>query len=564
VALLRSALPWLCLALMLAGQYEMFRQYARREVTWCFPLIFDQTVYLGRAYACYERILEDGPLQGVISALERDVPNGLVLEAEAGLLSLALGPSRLTALTVNFLHFALLQLVLVATLRWYAGRWSPGFLALGLLLAAVTPFNLAGGLFDFRLDFAAFCLYGVFLCAVLRSRVFASYRWSLVVGAAGAWLVLTRYLTAVYLAGFLAGILGLLAVALIRGDSAWRRQVGRRIAGLFLSGLTLAAPTLPVVFWKWPLIRSYYLGHLGTIDCAVRGEEFGAVGPLGRLVFYVKSVVLDHAGSRLLVLAGLVLAAAGVAALVLRRRARPQPVLPCTPAVVCAALCLLVPLGALTLFGSPSPVVGNVMVLPLLLLVLLPVLAVLPQGARAGQVATILAVLVLAAGSYCQAHWFRRPRMSVQDRIEMEAVTQLYERIGDCCRQHGWTRPRVAFGTTSGSLLPTLITPVVYERQGNLLEVQAMLGGGVNPISEDSAVESILGSDIVVMPLSDQGPTLIYPFVQCMCRYRPRLLALCRRSFIEVGRFRLPGTVVLLFVRPASEGKDHSGQRALN
>src|SRR5262249_50400945 len=98
---LRSPIVWLGLALLLLIQYGMFRQYAEREVTWCFPQHCDQSAYLGRTYACYERILDDGPWEGVVSALERKIPNGLILEAEASLLSLVLGPTRMTALTVN-------------------------------------------------------------------------------------------------------------------------------------------------------------------------------------------------------------------------------------------------------------------------------------------------------------------------------------------------------------------------------------------------------------------------------------------------------------------------------
>src|SRR5262249_40433877 len=140
-----ALLPWLGLALLLALQYGMFRQYAEREVTWCYPRGYDQTVYLARSYACYEHILQEGPLPGVLWALRQPVANGLLLEAEAGLLFLVLGPSRLTALTVLFGHFALFQLLLAATLCRHTGRWGPAFLGVGLLLAVATPFANYGG-----------------------------------------------------------------------------------------------------------------------------------------------------------------------------------------------------------------------------------------------------------------------------------------------------------------------------------------------------------------------------------------------------------------------------------
>src|SRR5262249_9871872 len=222
-------------------QYGMFRVYAEREVTWCYPRGYDQTVYLTRSYACYEQIIKDGPLQGVLSALRQPLANGLVFELEASLLFLVLGPSRLSALTLSFAHFALFQVVLAGTLRWRTGRWGPAFLGVGLLLTAATTLYHHGGMAHVPLHFVAFCLYGVCLCAVLRSGVFASWRWSLAAGAAAAWLVLTRHLSAVYLAGACAGFLGLLGLGLLRRDPGRRRLTGRRVAGLLLAGLTLAA-----------------------------------------------------------------------------------------------------------------------------------------------------------------------------------------------------------------------------------------------------------------------------------------------------------------------------------
>ncbi len=157
-----ALLPWLGLALLLAVQYGLFRQFVLREVAWCYPRAYDQTVYLRLAYECYEQVLRDGPWRAVLAALRQPVANGLVFEAEAGLLCAVLGPSRLTALTLNFAHFALLQVALAATLRRRTGRWAPAFLGVGLLLTVPLPFGILGGMAYFGRDFAAFCLYGVF------------------------------------------------------------------------------------------------------------------------------------------------------------------------------------------------------------------------------------------------------------------------------------------------------------------------------------------------------------------------------------------------------------------
>src|SRR5262249_15960960 len=112
-----------------------------------------------------------------------------------------------------------------------------------------------------------------------------------------------------------------------------------------------------------------------------------------------------------------------------------------------------------------------------------------------------------------------------------------------------WARPRLAFATTSDSMTFALVTPVVYERRGVVLQPHPTLGGGVNAVSLDEAIQAIQNSDFVVVPLTSEGPQ-IYPFVRCMDEYRPRLLELCHRAFFEKGRFRLPNTTVVLYMRP--------------
>ncbi len=551
-----EVLSWLGLALLLTLQYGMFRQYAEREVTWCYPRGYDQTVYLGRAYACYEQVLRGGPLSGVLWALRQPVANGLVFEAEAGLLFVVLGPSRLSALTLNFAHFALFQLALAATLRWRTRRWGPAFLGVGLLLMAATPFGVAGGLSYFALDLAAMCLYGVFLCAVVRSGAFASWRWSAVVGATAAWLVLTRYLSVVYLACVFAGLLALLGLGLLRGEPARRRLIGARLVGLLVAGLTLVAAAGPVLAWKWPMIRAYYLGQFENAENLIRGQEFGASDLAGRLVFYAKSVAFDHAGLPLMGMAGIVLLTALVLALTHRlARGRvecvgPTPAGDHGPVLAFLGLCLLAPLTALTLFASPSPIVGNIVVAALVWLVLAAALALLPASTAGWRAGAALAALGLGAGCYHQAYQFTRPLPLWGTRAEMEEVTKLYERIGDCCRLRRWDSPRVAVAAVSDDLLPSLVSPVVYERQGVLLQPAWLLGGGVNAVREEAAVRAVRESDVAIVPVADKGSDL-YPFVRCMREYRPRLLAACRETHLDAGRFRLPWGEVVLFVRPS-------------
>jgi hypothetical protein len=61
-------------------------------------------------------------------------------------------------------------------------------------------------LFDFRMDFIAYCLFGVWVCAALRSGLFLDWRWAIATGLLAALLVANRFLTIIYLLGIIAGL----------------------------------------------------------------------------------------------------------------------------------------------------------------------------------------------------------------------------------------------------------------------------------------------------------------------------------------------------------------------
>ena len=196
---------------------------------------------------------------------------------EGAILFRILVPGRLTALTLNFLHFALFQFVLVATIRWFTGRWGPVLVALGLLLAAATPFVGAGGLFDFRMDFSALCFYGIFLCLVVRSGIFRDRRWSVLAGLGGAFLFMSRFLTILYLVGTLGLLLLFLILRWSIQKDPERRRVGwKQIVNAILASAIIGAVSLPLLIQRFDALKGYYVvGHLTGPEKKVRAGAEG-------------------------------------------------------------------------------------------------------------------------------------------------------------------------------------------------------------------------------------------------------------------------------------------------
>jgi hypothetical protein len=157
-------------------------------------------------------------------------------------------------------------------------------------------------------------------------------------------------------------------------------------------------------------------------------------------------------------------------------------------------------------------------------------------------------VLALGVGCYKQVEWLSRPLSPREKRTELAQVASLYEQIGSCCLRNGWKEPRIAFAGLNDALDPAAVMAMVFERQGLFVSLRPLLGGSIHPVTEQKAIEAVQQSDLVVIPLKENEKNN-YPFLECMRQYRPRLLALCRQTLLDRGRFHVLGAEVALFAR---------------
>jgi hypothetical protein len=549
-----DALGWAAVGVLLLLQYGLFRQCVLLEVAWAYPGNYDQTVYLTQSYDTYERMRAGGAYDGLKHGYYLRTPTGALLHLQAAVLFFLLGPSRLSALTLNFLYFALLQLALAGTLRWLTRRWSAALLGVGLLLTALAPFVEAGGVLDFRLDFFAFCLFGVFVCAVLRSDVLRSRRWALAVGASAAWLVLTRSLTLVYLAG-MAGPLALyLLYRFWRPASAeGKRVAARRLAGLGLAGAVVAVAVLPVLWDRREQLWGYYVvGHVTGV------EKFIRAGNGDLTWYYPASLLRDHAGPAFLKLAGLALLVAAGAAVVRRARggAAAGPArLGLAPAFVYLALAVAVPLAALTIDLHRSPCAGSVLLPGLLGLVLAGVVGLAGlhrEGPpRPGLTAplTVLAAVAVAAGAWAQFGGYAAPRRPTACRHEVEQIHALFERMHRCCADYCWSAPVLSATVNRDYTQHEAFAAWAYERHGTLRQTGVALGAAIVPLTEEEIRNGAWASDFLVLVTTAAAPP--YPSERCLREALPKLRAYCETELVRQGTFDIEGAEVTLYARPA-------------
>ena len=224
----------------------------------------------------------------------------MLFPIEGALSGIILGGTRLPQLCVLFIAFCALQVAAFTAARIVWKSRVYGYIALGLILSQGTLwFQLGGGLFDFRMDFLAYCFYGVWAAGVLRSRLFLDPYWSIGCGLIAAFLVLNRFVTVTYLLGVSVGFVvacGLIAI-FWRSDPALAFSDARRFRHLGLSTGVLIIVVVPVLIHNWNAIHGYYVvGHVVGEEKYIRAAELGIQDLAGHLSFYPKSVVQDHLG----------------------------------------------------------------------------------------------------------------------------------------------------------------------------------------------------------------------------------------------------------------------------
>lgn len=543
---------WALVGLALLGQYVLFRGYVEREIAWGYPRLWDQAALLAKAYSVHDVWQRDGGAVGLATAWSQRPVNGALVLFEVVPLMRLLGPSRLTALSLNFLHYALFQVALVAALRRLAPGWTAAALGLGLWLALRGPSGF-GGLFDFRLDFMALCLQGLWLCLALRCDSLARPRGLPAAAALAAALGLLRHITLAYTT---ATLLAFAVVELLVGRGAGGQGRARARGALAVLGL-LGLVGGPVLWLGRSQLRAYYwVGHVE------KGEELARwVGIATRLdawLYYPRSLRDDHLGALGLALVALaLLAGAGVWSLS-RRRLRPAPGLPpddlgaAARLLGCATLC---PLAVLSLDTAKSPIVAGLVLPALVLLATLPAVFLL-RHAGGRRALPALAALTLAAGLGHTVSWLRGPGPLNVEAADSRAITSLHETIARLAIERGWPRPLVLVGSSEEYTVRWNTSVVAFERYGRLIEPRLPLGGlPWTPVTEEQFRRHIGLIQMAFVAREPPAPGLsLPPFDQSMAQLRPLVLATCEREFLSAGRFRIHGKVIELFVRPERRG----------
>src|SRR5260370_30090679 len=160
------------LIVLFAIEASIFYVHVARDIAPFYPPNYDQLSYYIATYDLIGAFHASGLRALVEELLQPNSATGTTFVLQVALLSVIGGENRSTILSVNLIYLLALQFVFFVVIRTRTGRTDLAWIGIALLLSLSTLFYVAGGIYDYRIDFSAFCLYGIWTCLLVWSCSF--------------------------------------------------------------------------------------------------------------------------------------------------------------------------------------------------------------------------------------------------------------------------------------------------------------------------------------------------------------------------------------------------------
>jgi hypothetical protein len=435
---------------------------------------------------------------------------------------------------------------------------------MALLLSAHTLFNTAGGIYDYRMDFSALCLYGICTCLIVWSGSFRHTGRSFVVALACIFLVYDRFFTIIYVAGVLAVLLAINMYEIWQSSSTGQKPVAvRRARNILLSGMIIAVVCLPRLYLSRSAIYGYYVeGHVFGDEKFIRAHELGLHTIADHLFFYPRSILGKHVGLLTFLIAGALMSwrlwsdRVPLGALLARTYRFRQE-------FISLGVAVLIPIVILTTNISKSPVVGGIVVVPIVLAMVLLGASVWPRPTPMTRRPSWTAKLPAVAMALAFIAFALRG-LSSQDllpRADLERITLLAETIAKYAADNNLERltmstDRVVEYDNAG--IPKLFS---IERLHRKLDVEGLFGHGAYGIfatPRDEAMRLFAESDVIVLTDPTTDRQYPYPINSKIKEYWDDLWRQTNRDRKLIYSTEILGIPYRVFVRPLPKVESNS------
>jgi hypothetical protein len=256
------------------------------------------------------------------------------------------------------------------------------------------------------------------------------------------------------------------------------------------------------------------MGHVLGDEKLIRAHELGIQTIAGHLFFYPASILVKHIGLVTVLIAGALMAGwfwserVPLGALLTRpRRFRRE--------LFALGVAVLIPIVVLTINISKSPVVGGIIVVPILLAMVLFGASVWPRPTPTNlrpSWTTKIPVLAMALALIAFA-WGGLSSRDVAPRPDLERINALAETIARYAIDNNLERLTMSTDRVVEYVNPAIPKLFAIERLHRNLDIEGLFGHGIYGIfatPRDEAMRLFVKSDLIV--LTDPTTDRKYPF----------------------------------------------------
>ncbi len=580
---------YLAFALIMFLDWSMFKTYVIFEKSWSPFLNGDANMYLSQSYRVFDYILNNHKLpENIIND-----HTGFMIFVVSSLFYVLFGASRLSAISINFVFFLIYLSFLFFAIRRISNSWVMSFTAIGLGLSMGVPFltsdvNPMLSIGAYQRDFVGFCLFGSFLSAVLVSKTFLNFRWSLIAGVLAGLTIVFRYhmvfpLIAIFLTNFFFIFVFKNWMDRKNKDvSDLKIQIKNSIYSFFAMLLTIV---IPISLGFKAIFNKFFLERFVNLDKDWL-EAYGIQNFIEKLIYYPKSVFYGGLGTHFFdVLAHVVMLLAFLVILYFILRYWNNPIgnkkfdrdkkekgILTLSLFVFLCVSLIVPLFILNVAPNVAWNVATFLTTPLILFICI-VLAVVYKKFIVSEIGIsrvvgfLIAITAVSEGMLFHMKSYSQKSNSSHHRQSYESLAALYDDIVVESRKLNENFPKLSSNFMENYLLggAAALGAYQYEKTGEFFQPRPNLGGGnvlYRNIKIDEVISKIKDSDFAVISMApimknskkvncDPLQKLFAGsrFSKSIRKYDSAISEVLKEGFSKKGKYLICGRTLGLYVR---------------
>jgi hypothetical protein len=551
---------WLLFTVFFCIEFLLFRYTILKEISPYYPSGFDQSIFLLITYTIYENIKHHGFFSSLHSS--PFLTTGALFPYQAVLFFFIFGISRFSALVPNITYFIVLQVITLMTLRDLTQKNYLSILMLGFILTIQSPMQFIGGVFDFRMDFIAFCLYGIFTAAVIKSQLFFIKKWSFIAGLCAILIILMRTITLTYM----IGVIGIMTIYFLYQSKKMliptvKNNYKTRLYHSSIIFLSIICTSIIYIYLNKNFLYQYYvIHHVINNEKYIRVIEAGIKNSYLLWGYYPYTLFSKQMGTSTWMIMLTVFSLYLFSNIFTPKNPitskPPNLMIPNKQdwydSFLFLTVSFLIPMIILTFDTSKSSIVGSIAVIPFLWLFMWIILFFDNRRIISKKLSILLSTiaaitLFIGLNNQIHNHLSKKPF----DNIDRATITQMYLDIGDYAVKHNWSTIYLSTDRIADYLIPTDLQTIYYENHRKLLTVHStILGGNMFQASDTTMLNALKKSHIVIFNISNNYPNKSpYPADLRVAAFSPILIQQAEQLFDPLGDYKIKESTYRVYVK---------------